>query len=382
MRKPRILFLVPSLARAGAEKQVVELANGLAAEGFECHVASFEPNQDQLDRLDRERVDYHPLQRRWKFDMGIVADLARIIDEKQIDVLHCTLSISVFYGMFAAGKAKRRPAVVAGIHTTLSRTLKGELLERSLYRWQLRSADRVVFVCHRQMEHWIKRDSRLAPRSTVIYNGVDHLEFDRPQVTHQTDRLRNELGLSQGDPAICCVAAFRPEKAQGNIVRALAKLPAAHRNVHLLLAGQGTGQKDVEALVAELGLAARVHFLGKLSDVRPVFAASVFSVISSVAVETFSFSMLESMSMGTPVCSSRIGGAAEAVIPGETGELVTPGSVEDLARAMGSLLEDPEETRRYGESARAMVQEKFSSSKMITETAAMLLEVFSQHSAK
>lgn len=382
MKMPRVLFLVPSLARAGAEKQVVELANGLAASGFECFVASFEPNRDQLDRLDRDKIEYHPLERKWKFDMGIIGDVARIIDEKQIDVLHCTLSIAVFYGTLAAGKAKRKPAVVAGIHTTLSRTAKGELLERSLYRWQLRSADRVVFVCHRQLEHWVKRDPKLVSKSSVIYNGVDHLEFDRSNVADQTGHLRSKLGLTESDRAICCVAAFRPEKAQGNIVRALANLPDVHRNVHLLLAGQGAGQADIEAQVAKLGLGARVHFLGKLSDVRPVFAASVFSVISSVAVETFSFSMLESMAMGTPVCSSRIGGAEEAVLPGETGALVEPGNVGELTQAFCGLLDEPDLTRQYGVNARTMVEEKFSNSTMISETAAMLLDVISRQAAK
>jgi len=379
MGKPRVLFLVPSLARAGAEKQVVDLANGLARSGFACSVASFEANRDQLDRLDRDAVEYHPLVRRWKLDLGLVGEIAKIIDANQIDVLHCTLSISIFFGMLAAGKAKRKPAVVAGIHTTLSRTIKDELLERLLFRWQLRTADRVIFVCHRQMEHWIKRDPKLAGHCSVIYNGVDHLEFDQQKVADEASRLRSELGLSETDRAICCVAAFRPEKAQGKIVQAMANLPDVHGNVHLLLAGQGAERANIEEMVAKLGLGTRVHFLGKLSDVRPVLSASVFSVISSVAVETFSFAMLESMSMGTPVCSSRIGGAEEAVLPGVTGALVQPGNVEDLTQAICGLLDEPGRTLQYGVNARAMVEDKFTSSTMVAETAAMLLEVSSNH---
>ena len=379
MKKPSVLFVVPSLARAGAEKQVVDLANGLAGNGFDCHLTSFEANRDQLDRLDSTAVRYHEITRRWKYDLGVAARIADILDSRRIDVLHCTLSLGVFYGFLAAKRATRRPAVIAGVHTTLSRSWKDEFLERFVFRWPLRSADRVVFVCRRQMEYWLGRDPNLTELAAVIYNGVDHVEFDRGPWGEAGRQLKQDLGMPAADRAICCIAAFRQEKAQGNLVRALANLTGSHTNVHLLLAGQGEERPVVERLAADLGLSDRIHFLGKLADVRPVLAAAEFSVISSIAVETFSFAMLESMAMGVPVLSTRIGGAEEAILPGVTGALVASGNIEEMTAAMKDLLDDPERTSDFGRNARRLVEEKFSCATMVSETAALVSRVHDEH---
>ena len=128
-----------------------------------------------------------------------------------------------------------------------------------------------------------------------------------------------------------------------------------------------------------MGMSDRVHFLGNLSDVRPVLAVSEFSVISSIAVETFSFAMLESMSMGTPVLSSRIGGAEEAVESGSTGILVAPGSVGELTVAMKELLDDPVRTREFGRKGRKIVEDKFNYDNMVNETSTLLSQVYDEY---
>jgi len=159
----------------------------------------------------------------------------------------------------------------------------------------------------------------------------------------------------------------------------MARIARDHPGIHLLLAGQGPMKDDVEATAGELGLVDRVHFLGNLSDVRPVLAASDFSIISSVAVETFSFAMLESMSMSTPVISSRIGGADEAVLPGRTGILVASGQVDELAGAMAELAADREATKKLGGNARQLVEEKFDRRDMIAHTAELVTGAGSAH---
>jgi len=376
MNHPKILFVVPSLARAGAEKQVVDLANGLAADQVRCHVASFESNRDQLDRLNLDQVTYHALNRRWKFDWGVASAIADIIDQHDIDILHCTLSIGIFWGVLAANKAKKNPIVVAGVHTTINRTRKDDLLDRWVYRPQLRSVANILFVCNNQRDYWIDRDPKLANHSSVIYNGVDHHAFDRLPFEEQGQELKAKLGIPDQATTMCCVAAFRPEKSQGNIVRALATIQQNQHPLHLLLAGDGLELTRVQQLASDLGVADHIHFLGKLPDVRPVLAASTFSIIASVAVETFSFAMLESMAMSTPVVSTRIGGAGEAVIPGSTGILVQPGNIQELSCAINKLAQDPRKARKLGANARRLVEEKFTYATMVSVTMQHLMQLY------
>jgi len=375
MTGPKTLFLVPSLARAGAEKQVVDLVNGLGTVGLPCRLASFETNRDQLVRVDCDVTPYHGLVRRRKFDWGLVLELARFIDETETDILYCTLSIAVLYGFLARHLSKRKPELVSGVHTTLPRTTKDDILERFLYRSIYRSSRRVIFVCHRQKEFWLARDPHLARNSQVIYNGVDLDHFVRSSSMDAAAALRRDLNIPTNTPVFCCIAAFRPEKAQQNILLAMSDDRLGNSGVHGLFAGDGAERPRIESLAKELGLTDRVHFLGNIPDVRPVLAASNFSVISSTAVETFSFAMLESMSMGTPLVSSRIGGADEAVIPGRTGYLVAPGNVAELAKAMATMIGDPERTFRMGVESRSMVEKLFSLDTMVDQTRELLMDI-------
>ena len=64
----KVLFIIPSLKRAGAETQVVDLANGLDPRRFTKYLFAFENNLDQLNRLDQENIHFHYRLRRNKLD--------------------------------------------------------------------------------------------------------------------------------------------------------------------------------------------------------------------------------------------------------------------------------------------------------------------------
>ncbi len=144
-----------------------------------------------------------------------------------------------------------------------------------------------------------------------------------------------------------------------------------------MLAGDGETKKAIETLVIDMGLQVGVRFLGVQQDVRPTLAAADLSVLASTA-ETFSNSMLESMSMGKPVLASNLGGLPEAIIPGETGYLVTPGRPDELARAIVYALSDRERTKRMGEAARRLVLKKFTLNIMLESKTEALQTVYNK----
>jgi glycosyltransferase involved in cell wall biosynthesis len=86
--------------------------------------------------------------------------------------------------------------------------------------------------------------------------------------------------------------------------------------------------------------------------------------------EGLSNALLESMAAGRPVVATRVGGTPEVVLDGETGLLVPPRSAEALARAIGTLLDDPDLARRLGEQGRRRIEERFSLERMVRETEA------------
>ncbi|MEQ9123328.1 MAG: glycosyltransferase, partial [Alphaproteobacteria bacterium] len=103
----------------------------------------------------------------------------------------------------------------------------------------------------------IARDTWRLPEERVMYvpNGVDLDRFAAPP-----DRSLLPAGWS-GMPIVGTVAPMRPEKNLGRLVRAFAAVAVA-RDTRLLLVGDGPERPALESLVAQLGVADRVHFAG------------------------------------------------------------------------------------------------------------------------
>jgi glycosyltransferase involved in cell wall biosynthesis len=369
-----VLFIVPSLRRAGAETQVVNLVNRLDPEEFDKHLLIFEKDDDQLERVHQDSVKFHHPKRtrRW-LDFDLAANIARIIDQERIDVVHCSLQFSVLWGWLARLQAKRKPSVIAVLHTTINVDLKTELQDRLLYQWILRRCQAVIFVCEKQKAYWESRYPFLVGRSDVVYNGVDTAWFEPTKFQHEGSIFRNELNIPEQGVVLACIARFAPEKGQHLLVAACASLD--QRSVHLVFAGDGPLRAEVEGQVKRLGLADHVRFIGNVSDVRPLLAATDLLVLPSTAVETFSMAMLEALSMATPVLGSDIGGMGEAVLENETGALVQAGDIADLTRRIGTLTADRGRLESMGARGRELVVEQFSEALMVENTASIIRRV-------
>ncbi len=370
--KKRILFVIPSLRRAGAENQLVDLANTMDDSQFEKYVFTFSNNLDQHKRLDNEQVHSYNSPRKNRYDLSPVQEIASIIERERIDVVHCTLKFAHLLGWLGIQVANRKPALVGAMHTTLNRSAKEEIRDHLLYRWPLKASNSVIFVCNSQASHWIAKFPFLREKSTVIYNGIDVSHFDPLVAGERGVSLRRSLGISDDHIVISCIAGFRREKGHQDLIQAIAP---CDEDTYLILVGDGETRNDVEMQVRRAGVENRVRFLGCLSDVRPVLSASDVTVIASTSVETFSIAMLESMSMGIPVIATKIGGLSEAISPGKTGELVPPGDPHTLCAAISRITEDKQKLVEMGWAARERVVKHFNRALMVRKTEQLLLSV-------
>lgn len=370
-RRLSALFVVPSLRRAGAETQLVELLNGLDEGRFAKSLFTFHPDLSQKDRLHGDSIVHLARNRRSRLDFRPLVSLAKIIRRRRADVVHCTLQIAVFWGWMACLLSFRKPFLAAAVHTTLNRSRREEAFDRLLYRWALMACRRVIFVCHRQREHWVAKYPFLKGRSVVIYNGIDPVWYSPEPAAPAGRDLRRKLGIPESAQVIACVAGFRPEKGHAHLLAAFAGLEG---RPHLLLAGDGETLPAARRWAGEADVTDRIHFLGAVADVRPVLAAADVTVLASTAVETFSMAMLESLSMETPVVGTRIGGFEEAVEDGRSGLAIPPGDSAALQDALRQILSNPESRAEMGRHGRRMVWKRFSRRRMIRETERVLSE--------
>jgi glycosyltransferase involved in cell wall biosynthesis len=374
----KVLFVLPSLLRGGAEVQTVDLVNGLNPIQFEKFLVTFEKPLDQKERIDAKSVRFLHFTRRSKFDRSPARAIAHIIDSQHIDIVYCSLQMALLMGSLAVRYSSHKPKFIVALHTTINRSLKYEIFDRLLYQWLMRNCNKVICVCHAQEQHWQRKFPFLIGKTRVIHNGVDTEKFSR-EISLQAGRtLRQQLGISEQAKVICHIAGFRQEKGHFILLDSFRILVRRVSNAFLLFVGDGILRPEIEKRVHDAALESQVRFLGLQSDVRPVLSSSDCSVLASTAVETFSIAMLESMAMGVPLVATNVGGTSEAVLDGKTGLLVEPGNADQLAEALAAMLSDDARRIAMGCAGRALVESKFSAAVMNAQTECMLREASSQ----
>ena len=139
------------------------------------------------------------------------------------------------------------------------------------------------------------------------------------------------------------------------------------------------GSKGAPRLVQQLGLHGRVTFLEQLSTeelVREYNRAQL--LVSPSLYEGFGLPAAEALACGTPVIATSAGALPEIVEEGVSGVLVPPGRVAPLAKAIASLLDQPERCAEMGVSGARRIRERFSWRRTAEETLAIYEEVLSR----
>ncbi len=172
-------------------------------------------------------------------------------------------------------------------------------------------------------------------------------------------RFRDRLKIPRDRRVVGQLGANDPNKGTCDLIRAVGRLNAtrsADDPIHLVLAGSTS--PDFEAFVAQLPQenSRWLSILGLLPDEdRADFYASLDLFAMPSRTDSFGIVFLEAWANGLPVVAAAAGGVAEIVEHGRTGALVTFGEIDQLASAIGRLLDDQELARRLGDAGREMV---------------------------
>jgi UDP-glucose:(heptosyl)LPS alpha-1,3-glucosyltransferase len=193
---------------------------------------------------------------------------------------------------------------------------------------------RIVCVSHLVRDWLLQAHPALDPaRVSVVYNRPDLSRFALPEPARRAE-LRAAAGLKDGEVLICTAGTNFALKGVGTLIRALALLPP---NFRLAVAG-GRGPERWLKLAAELGVAGRVRFAGRVADMPGFYAAADLFALPTY-YDACSNAVLEALACGLPAISSSRNGSA-AFLP-ERRILADPGDAESLARLLREAAAEP-----------------------------------------
>ena len=193
---------------------------------------------------------------------------------------------------------------------------------------------------------------------TVIHNGVDLERFSPEVRAEKRDEMRARWEVPPSSTCLLFMGHNFRLKGLWALLEVVAELRRRGRDVHLLVAGKGTGglqRRKARRLIARHGLEERVRLLGRVFPPTDAFAAAdVFFHLSWH--DSFGFVVLEAMACGLPVITTPHAGAHEVVEDGVSGLLVEPDDTPAILDRVERLLE-PERRRAMGEAALAVARE-------------------------
>ena len=193
---------------------------------------------------------------------------------------------------------------------------------------------------------------------SAIANGVDVHRYDR----HMDKReMRKRINLPENN-TIIFTGRLSSEKGVDYLVRGFVQLEKA-QPCQLLIIADGPERENIVRLIKKCNAGDSVLLVSGAEDVAPYLAASDVFVLPS-RFEGLSNALLEAMSCGLPVISTRVGGSKDVIHDGVNGLLVDVDKEEELADAMGRVLGDRQLAESLGRNARETVKAKHDISKI------------------
>jgi glycosyltransferase involved in cell wall biosynthesis len=334
----------------GAEEMVLNLVRHLPQrfEPMVCCIHDAGPIGEEIRRSGTPVavLGLEPgLRRPWD-----VARIRRYLRETAPHIVHTFLLTASLYGRLAAILA-RVPIVIGTEVNIYERKRRHHAIAERLL---MGGTDRVVVSAESVRDFYIRQVHADPAKVDVIYNAVD---FSQAEPTLTRSAVRASLGLSDTVPVAGVIARLTEQKGHRVLFDALASRPEL-ADIHVIVIGDGDLRQTLEARVATLGLASRVHFVGARRDLGNLLAAMDVFVMPSLW-EGLPLSLVLAMAASLPVVATAVAGIPEVVDEGRTGLLVPAGDAHALGAALARIFADATLRARLGHDARQSVLPRF-----------------------
>ena len=257
-----------------------------------------------------------------------------------------------------------RPRIVPHIHIEDGfgpEEADKQLFRRTLTR-RLALARSVVVLPSRTLYRVALDRWRLAPeRLHYIPNGIDCGRF---QIGSRPIPLPPGSG-----PIVATVAALRPEKNIGRLLRAFRSVLQT-APCRLVIAGEGSQRVELEQMAREMLPADSFAFTGHIDEVERVYSSSDIFALSS-DTEQMPTSLMEAMAAGLPVVSTEVGDVSE-MLSAENRRYVMPRDDQAFSEALRQLVVDPAARKVIGSANRTVANASFGVSRMFSDYDALI----------
>ncbi len=363
MPKLKVLHVIKTLAAGGAEANLLNIVRATDRQQVEIHVAysvggPFEAAlRRQAVRLYKFATEDHKV--RSPASIGIILGLAGYLRRHRIRIVHTHNYSAHVWGALAAKLAGAR--VVEHVHDSryedadyLRARGIGRPEQFKQAKYFARLSHRIVVLTRRNRAYLTERLNVSCERIALMRNGI----FLDSRHEGREDDIRRRLSIPADRTVILAVGRLSPEKHLEFVVEIAQQMADGGRELLFLIAGDGPQRGEIEAKITKAGLEGRVQLLGFYENVPELLAISEMLIQPSL-LELHSIVMLEAMSFGVPVLTSRgVGCHDEFISHGKNGFLLDPYRASDWAATICYLYRNPGLADEVGRCGRKLAEEQ------------------------
>lgn len=280
--------------------------------------------------------------------------LVKSFEKEEYEMVHFHTPVASIIGRIAA-KIARIPYVIYtahGFHFFEGASKISWLLYYPLEKVMARLTDALITINNEDF----KRAKNFRVRDKVYFVpgvGVETKEFAFENEAKIKQNKRAELGLSDTDFVIVCVAELNDNKNQNQLIEAVQVLTRKYNEVKCLLVGVGESEQALKDKVKSLNLNNTIQLLGFRNDIPELLAAGdVIALLSKR--EGLPKALMEALAASKPIVSTDIRGSRDTVVDGVNGYLVPVSDVTATVNVFNALLSAPSELEKMGKQSKKM----------------------------
>ena len=357
MKKTRILQAIRQGQVGGGETHVFDLSTHLDPERFEPIVLSFTEGE-MVDKLRDKGIETHVIHTTKPFDPRVLAEVKKLMKEREIDIVHAHGTRAASNTLFAA-RSQRLPLfyTIHGWSFNDSQSKLVHFVRRSTERFITRRTHLNICVSQSNLDSGKRFIQGF--EAEVVYNGVSLERFD----LNGSYSFAEEIDKKPGELWIGFIARMTFQKNPVHLLKAFREAVEEQKNLRLVMIGGGELEQDVKNYIEEHHLGSSVKVLPFRKDIPNILNAIDIYCLPSLW-EGLPIGVLEAMAMQKPVLASRVDGTTELVGP-ENGLLVGPTDLQELRHAILKMSSSREELVAMGKNGRSKIEKDFTLHKMV-----------------
>lgn len=289
--------------------------------------------------------------------------LHQVIRRQKIDILHAHWAIPMGFVASVAKVITGVPVVITmhgrdiRVNPSINSTVPTLWYVKPFLKFAFHRADRLITVSHDYGQH-AQHVGAPPEKLQIICNGVNSNHFFPS--AESVAEVRQRYGITAQAKVLLSVGSLDFHKGFDVLIRAMPRILEVEPEAVLLIVGEGPERERLTSLQAKLGIENKVIFAGRVPNTQlPPYENACDLFVMPSREESFGIAAVEAMACGKPVIGTTAGGLAETIDNGQTGLVVEPDNVEQLASVAIRILKDKSLATRLGNNARYKVETDF-----------------------